>query len=367
MTSKPLTLRLKAKNGQHVVNKLTIKSTLAELHGIISEVTSIPPRAVRLLSGYPPRALDASDPECSLEALKIRSGETLIVEEDATARAKQAAEQDERVANEIAAQMAHTGGGIMTRQVVPADNSCLFTSVNFAVNNGKLDLKSAPSMRELISSIVSGDIIKYNEAFLGRANKDYCEWIMNENSWGGAIEIAILSEHYKLEIDVVDTQTVRIDKFGEDKHYNTRILLLYDGVHYDPLMMEPFDSSESIKTVFVANSDSGDVVLSQALELAAEAKSSRQFTDTANFTLRCLICQKGLVGETGAQAHVNIGPNERAYNSAKAAAKSADDLPAPQIVTWQDCRQQVKSYITQVWQRQWNRLGQQRLLHRQVQ
>jgi len=310
MTEKPLTLRLKAKNGQHVVNKLTIKSTLAELRGIISEVTSIPPHAVRLLSGYPPKALDVSDPECNLETMQIRSGETLIVEEDATAKqaaveaaAKKASEQDERVASELAAQLAHTGGGIMTRQVVPADNSCCFTSINFAVNNGKLDLKSAASMRELISSIVSGDTSKYNEGFLGKSNKEYCEWIMNQNTWGGAIEVAILSEHYKLEIDVVDIQTVRIDKFGEDKHYDNRILLLYDGVHYDPLMLEPFDSSETIKTIFSANSDSGDVILSQALELAAETKSSRQFTDTANFTLRCLVCQKGLVGETGAQEH----------------------------------------------------------------
>ena len=63
-------------------------------------------------------------------------------------------------------------------------------------------------------------------------------------------------------------------------------------------------------------------------------------------------------------AHVNIEPNERADKRAKAAAKSAADLPAPQIVTWQDCRQHVKRYVTQIWQRQCNRLGQQRLLHR---
>jgi ribonuclease HI len=63
-------------------------------------------------------------------------------------------------------------------------------------------------------------------------------------------------------------------------------------------------------------------------------------------------------------AHVNIEPNERADKCAKTAAKSAADLPASETVTWQDCRQQVKSFVTQVWQRQWNRLGQQRLLHR---
>ena len=43
--------------------------------------------------------------------------------------------------------------------------------------------------------------------------------------------------------------------------------------------------------------------LEQARAVAAEARAARQYTDTSSFTLRCLVCQKGLVGEKGAQEH----------------------------------------------------------------
>ena len=299
MASKPLTLRLKAKNGQHVVNKLTIDSSVEELKSIISELTKIPSRALKLKTGFPPKPLDISDGTKSLEGASIRTGETLIVEEDAKIKAEEEERRTTGLLKAMEEQMA-SGGGILTRQVVPANNSCLFTSVYFVMNKGKLDLERAPTMRQFIASTVRADPTKYNEAFLGRTNSEYCTWIMNDASWGGAIEISILSSYYSVEIDVVDTQTCRIDKFGEDQQYKQRVLLLYDGIHYDPLMLEPLDPSDSIKTIYPI---SNDVILSQALELANEAKSSRQFTDVANFTLKCLVCNKGLQGEAGAQEH----------------------------------------------------------------
>lgn len=46
-----------------------------------------------------------------------------------------------------------------------------------------------------------------------------------------------------------------------------------------------------------------DFVVAKALEVTREAKEKRQFTDMANFTLRCVVCQLGLVGEKEAVAH----------------------------------------------------------------
>lgn len=40
-----------------------------------------------------------------------------------------------------------------------------------------------------------------------------------------------------------------------------------------------------------------------ALTLAREAQAARQFTDTGSFTLRCLVCQAGLVGQEDAVKH----------------------------------------------------------------
>ena len=173
------------------------------------------------------------------------------------------------------------------------------------MNGGQLDVDCADSMRELVSGIVCSDPDTYSEVVLGKTNESYCIWILDSSSWGGAIEISILTKHYAVEIAVVDTQSVRIDRFGEDQGYSERIYLMYDGIHYDPLV-------KFNQTVF---STTDDLVMCQALSLAAEAKQMRQYTDVKNFSLRCLICQKALRGQDEAQqhakesGHINFGEN----------------------------------------------------------
>lgn len=93
-------------------------------------------------------------------------------------------------------------------------------------------------MREIIAQHVINDKEKYNEAILGRSNPDYCDWIRKSSSWGGAIEVSILSNYYGIEIDVVDITNALINRFGEDKEFGMRAFLLFDGIHYDPLYLE---------------------------------------------------------------------------------------------------------------------------------
>lgn len=99
-------------------------------------------------------------------------------------------------------------------------------------------MTSGNYMREVIANAVNNDQVYFNDAVLGKSNADYCEWIRNPNSWGGAIEVSILSNFYGIEIDVIDTQSGSISKFGEDKNYPHRAFLIYDGIHYDPLYLE---------------------------------------------------------------------------------------------------------------------------------
>ena len=40
-------------------------------------------------------------------------------------------------------------------------------------------------LRNLIVQTVSNDHVTFNEAFLGKSNKDYCDWIANPERWGG--------------------------------------------------------------------------------------------------------------------------------------------------------------------------------------
>lgn len=66
----------------------------------------------------------------------------------------------------------------------------------------------------MISKVVQSHPDIYTEAFLGVETSEYSKWITESTSWGGGIEIAILSEHYEIEICIVDTVNIRIDRFG---------------------------------------------------------------------------------------------------------------------------------------------------------
>lgn len=50
-------------------------------------------------------------------------------------------------------------------------------------------------MRQIIAMEVASDLDTYNEAVLGKPNAEYCVWIQQPSSWGGAIEV--LNNHYK--------------------------------------------------------------------------------------------------------------------------------------------------------------------------
>ena len=190
--------------------------------------------------------------------------------------------------------------GILLRHVVPSDNSCLFTSVFFVMENGTVNLDAQKALRQLIAQTVMSDKQTFNEAILGKKNKEYCDWIKNTQNWGGAIEIVILSKYYKIEICVVDVQSGRIDRFGEDCNYPIRVFIIYDGIHFDPLYLQPFQNDSQIQTKFQSTDE---LIMHQAYELADEAKRAKQYTDVTKFTLKCLDCKKLISGQKDAQQH----------------------------------------------------------------
>ena len=120
---------------------------------------------------------------------------------------------------------------------------CHFFSCGFLFLENESDKQCAGEMRRLISRTVRGQPSVWSEAILGKTPAAYCKWIECDDSWGGGIELAILSQHYNLEIDVVDTQHGIVNRFGEDKNFIRRIVLIYDGIHYDPLYRDLLDVS----------------------------------------------------------------------------------------------------------------------------
>ncbi|MGH0158983.1 UNVERIFIED_CONTAM: hypothetical protein FKN15_036627 [Acipenser sinensis] len=225
-----LRLRCKAKNGTHLMQGLTSLSCVQELKDKVAELTGIPCEVQKIMAGYPPSSLDLSNGDVHLQDFPIKSGDTLIVEEE---KNKPKPQPPLGVSKSNASpSLPKDSSPVLARRVVPADNSCLFTSV------------------------------------IG--------WFQRPQ------------------------QTVRVDRFGEDAGFSKRVLLIYNGIHYDPLQRAVPGSDAPAQTIF---STSDDIILAQALELADEARRKRQFTDVNRFSLHCMVCQKGLVGQAEARDH----------------------------------------------------------------
>lgn len=289
-------IRVKTKTGQKVVNGLSSNDTVLQLKKKLCELTDFKMNLLHVLSGFPPKTINLNNDNLTINDCGIVSGDTLIVEE------KQQPINDIKI-NEPRSHIVDSEGftdstGILIKKIVPSDNSCLFTSVGYVLN-GSIDSNCSGFMRELIANAVASDPEEYSEAILGKPNKSYCEWIMKPDSWGGGIEVSILSKFYGIEIVVVNSVSGIISRFGEDQHYSHRVFLIFDGIHYDPLYMEPFNGG-SIQTLFPTNDER---VLLEATQLAKEAKSSRQFTDVQNFTVKCMDCNIDLNGEKAATQH----------------------------------------------------------------
>lgn len=113
----------------------------------------------------------------------------------------------------------------------------------------------------------------------------------------GGIELAILADVFKTEIRAVNIQTRAVLNFGEGKGYTRAVFLMYDGIHYDPLVASP----KTVK-IFSTLSEAQEAEKS-AIALANSLHQQRAFTDLEGFSLRCMVCQEALKGEREAQAH----------------------------------------------------------------
>jgi ubiquitin thioesterase OTU1 len=103
------------------------------------------------------------------------------------------------------------------RKIIAADNACLFNAVNYAVNK---NTENADFLRELIAIEIQSNPDTYNEAVLEKTPEEYCQWICNKETWGGYIEVSILSKIFNAKIGVVDIMNERIEYFGEvNKHF----------------------------------------------------------------------------------------------------------------------------------------------------
>lgn len=148
MTS--LLLKIKSKNGQTVLNTIQPSTTLASLKTELSKITNIAPKNVNILSGFPPKPLDLTNLEKTVEASNINSGDTLIIEEivgleppkNLNDGGIKGEVSESNITRRHISDSSMDVPGILLKKVVPADNSCLFTSIGFVLGGELLDMQA---------------------------------------------------------------------------------------------------------------------------------------------------------------------------------------------------------------------------------
>mmetsp|Transcript_7569 Transcript_7569/g.19456 ORF Transcript_7569/g.19456 Transcript_7569/m.19456 type:complete len:344 (+) Transcript_7569:209-1240(+) len=330
-----MNIRCRGPNGLTTLTGLDQSTTVLQFQAAIAEKSGVPVERQELLLGtMPPKVLKIpEDPaRAVITSLGLQNGDSItvrMVEGSSTAAmhpqttssdASQAPASQSSAPHSVAPapqpaaapsggqesapqEVVLPSGSVIVRRIIDSDNSCLFNAVGYVMERSRG--KSA-ALREVIATAVRGDPFTYNEGVLGKDTEAYCDWIRKPGSWGGAIELSILASHYKREIAAFDLQTMRCDVYGEDAGYAERVMLLYDGLHYDALAVGAFERAPEEVDVTILSRDSPQQ-LAEATDgarvLVERCHKAKQFTDTGNFTLRCNVCQIGVKGEAEATEH----------------------------------------------------------------
>lgn len=311
--------RVRGPSGQSTVT-LDESASVQDLRDQIAEKTGLTSFDVKY--GYPnlkPLPLDDSPPSQSVSDIGVNlNGEQLIVAQregavppsEPAAPAAQpsrqqpsAPPQTQPSADDPPEVASPDHGGTFVLRVMPDDNSCLFRAVGAAVMG---DMDTMVELRSIVAGSIQGNPTEYNAAILGKKPDEYCQWIQNEDSWGGAIELKIISEYFNVEICSIDVQTLNTLQFNEGAP--TRCIVVYSGIHYDVLALSPSDPPYTHANPFAEGDtklfDAIDpVVLEKAKELCKILQSKHYYTDTAGFSVRCNTCGGTFTGERGAAKH----------------------------------------------------------------
>ncbi|KAK7205727.1 hypothetical protein BZA70DRAFT_276901 [Myxozyma melibiosi] len=317
-------MRLKARlpSSESVVLTLADTGTVADLLAALDQQP-----VLEIKAGFPPKAIDISDRLRPLSDLGVRSGDQLVVVGPAAA-ATSAVQSDSSISTLLSQisvpastparppqtrsapsdtqgppSVPCTPGSVLTLRVMEDDNSCLFRAVGYALLRNLDD--TMPELRTLVATAIRADPEQYSDAVLGKPREQYCEWIQRPQSWGGAIELAVLATHFGVTIHSVDVASGgRVDSFNDGQA--TFIVVVYSGIHYDTVALAP-EGVEAVmsdfdQTVFV-NDETGEVVFAAAKKLAEVLMKRHYFTDVASFQIRCTDCGSVFTGEREAEKH----------------------------------------------------------------
>lgn len=154
-------------------------------------------------AGFPPQPLSSSDPSVRLDALGIKTGDSLQISSSPTtpapaarvapraphkhpSRQHPAGETPSRTEQRRKADAVQTEGGWLMLRVVPDDNSCLFRAAGLVLEHSG-DGDVAKKLRRVVAEKVEQDPVQWCEPVLGSEPRAYVAKILGESTWGGAI------------------------------------------------------------------------------------------------------------------------------------------------------------------------------------
>ncbi|EKG16423.1 Ovarian tumor otubain [Macrophomina phaseolina MS6] len=332
-------MRIRVRGPQGVTTiTLDDHATVAELQSTIAEKSGVP--VFDLKAGYPPQPIDIAqfDPVTALSdtGLKLNGEQLVVVPRDVGGQlshpmadttpgraaplpgSKQAIENQaselqqplslSRNAKDVESDPPEVAvpeaGGTLVLRVMPDDNSCLFRAIGSAVMGDSLDIMQ--EMRGIVAAAIQANPVDYNEVILQKSPDDYCRWIQRDESWGGDIELGILSQHFDIEICSIDVQSLHVYRYNEGKP--RRCILVYSGIHYDTIALNPSSpphrKADMPPEFDIKQFDAlDDVVLERAKDLCKILQSRHYYTDTAGFAIKCNKCGWKGNGEAGALQH----------------------------------------------------------------
>lgn len=190
---------------------------------------------------------------------------------------------------------------IPIRRYVDADNSCLFSSIAYLIDPKNFNMTSSYKYRYMIAEYLMNN--KLDDVILDKPQNIYIEEIQNIKKWGGAIELRLFSDIFKIKIGSIDVMTNRIDIYGETKPYDKIIYTIYNGVHYDPLVMN--FSADSSKESDITKFDSmDDNILINFRKYAEIFQKSGDFVDISSImSFECEVCNKQFQSQNDISQH----------------------------------------------------------------
>jgi ubiquitin thioesterase OTU1 len=299
-----ISLKLSSVNGQQRISIDSNQTTFLDFLKLVSKETSLPIEKIQISSGYPPAVICSKSDDLVSSITTISSGSVILVKDGPSPSLIETANEGIehlmlmgfsrptcRHALLVACNDVNSAVEIcqvsprsieetrrITRYIIDADNSCMFNALGYLIKKDKS--KTGSLYREIIADTIRSDDT-YSADILGQPIEDYAKWILNPDKWGGEIEMSILANHLHIEIAAIDIETGHLYIYGEGMKFNSRVYLLYDGIHYDAIISEKTseDNQPDEKDDITIFYSSDTLVVKQVEILASELRKKKQFVN----------------------------------------------------------------------------------------